>query len=56
MGNTVEVSIPLINKHHSCSCCIKFQPEKRFCKQWNKPTNDCGLECKPKPEWEKPDD
>ena len=52
-SGTSTVVIPLINKHHSCSVCKKYQPRKRWCKYLNKPTKDCSLDCKPKPEWEK---
>jgi len=53
MKNTMTVSIPIIRKHHCCMDCKKYQPRKKWCKQWDKPINDCALECQPKPEWEK---
>jgi len=53
MKNTITVRIPIISKHHCCCDRKKYQPRKKWCKQWNKATNDCALECEPKPEWEK---
>jgi hypothetical protein len=51
MSDTIEISIPLINKHHCCNDCTK--KKGKMCLQWDKPTCDIALECEPKPEWEK---
>jgi hypothetical protein len=54
-SETLTLEIPIISKHHCCSACKNYQPRKGWCKFNKKLIEDCGLECKPKPEWEKTD-
>ncbi|MDR2942472.1 MAG: hypothetical protein LBV17_07780 [Treponema sp.] len=50
MKNTMEIHIPIINKHHCCNDCKK--KKGKICLAYNKPTSEVALDCKPKPEWE----